>query len=467
MKTLQSKILKPFIIILLVAQISTFTFFNFSMAFYAEKNIKDELINILDNIEPLVSMQFNGKNLSGSDPQSAEREKSLNFLRNALRLSKMAMKTEMFVLNPRGEIIFPSKAEADIAGDLDIRDLRLKFDQAGENELTDWNEAGNHFYAAFRSLDNKKDPFKLVLIVKNDGSIQFIRFVNLINGIILLAMAFFSIFTARILSKSIVKPVNTLCNQARNIAKGKYDSLPENSDCAEIQILARQFNEMSQLLKEQDKMQKTFLQNASHELRTPLMSIQGYAEGIAKGIFTETEKTAEIIQQESNRLKVLVEQLLTLSRIETIAIKRELTAVNLTGMLKEYRQRLEGYALKENKEILFDTLTETIIAYVDEEMLWQAVSNVLSNSVSHSRKRVRINISRDEDFVKIDICDDGPGIDEADLPHIFERFYKGKGGNFGLGLSIAFSAMAGMGGGLKAFNRIDGACFSLFIPVRE
>ncbi len=194
---------------------------------------------------------------------------------------------------------------------------------------------------------------------------------------------------------------------------------------------------MSKRLTDLDKAQKLFLQNASHEIRTPLMSIQGYAEGISKGIFSDTTKTADIICEESKRLNQLVDELLTLSRIENNTDESEFYVLNLSDVMKEVVQKIEGYALREQKKINVMLPPDVIMIKANDALLSQAMINIISN---------------------------GDGIPVQDLSHIFDRFYKGKNGNFGLGLAIVKSAILSLKGSIRAYNE-NGAVFEIKFQV--
>ena len=196
-------------------------------------------------------------------------------------------------------------------------------------------------------------------------------------------------------------------------------------------------NDMSKRLTDLDKAQKLFLQNASHEIRTPLMSIQGYAEGISKGIFSDTTKSADIICEESKRLNQLVDELLTLSRIENNTDESEFYVLNLSDVMKEVVQKIEGYALREQKKINVMLPPDVIMIKANDALLSQAMINIISN---------------------------GDGIPVQDLPHIFDRFYKGKNGNFGLGLAIVKSAILSLKGSIRAYNE-NGAVFEIKFQV--
>lgn len=180
---------------------------------------------------------------------------------------------------------------------------------------------------------------------------------------------------------------------------------------------------------------------------------------------TELYNMTKEIGKESMRLGTLVEELLTLSRIESQAYTKELFSVNLCDILKEYVQRLGGLAAKQQRQLTL-TLPDTSLAVqADDTLLSQAVMNIVSNCIRYAKTAVHIELLPVESNAVIRISDDGHGIPETDLPHIFERFYKGKGGHSGLGLAIAKSAVEFMGGSVRAYNGKIGAVFEIALPV--
>lgn len=156
-----------------------------------------------------------------------------------------------------------------------------------------------------------------------------------------------------------------------------------------------------------------------------------------KGIFSDTTKTADIICEESKRLNQLVDELLTLSRIENNTDESEFYVFNLSDVMKEVVQKIEGYALREQKKINVMLPPDVIMIKANDALLSQAMINIISN---------------------------GDGIPVQDLPHIFDRFYKGKNGNFGLGLAIVKSAILSLKGSIRAYNE-NGAVFEIKFQV--
>jgi signal transduction histidine kinase len=222
---------------------------------------------------------------------------------------------------------------------------------------------------------------------------------------------------------------------------------------------------MSEKLETYDKAQKNFLQNASHEFRTPLMSIQSYAEGIKYNV-ADSNEAADIIINESKRLTQLVEDLLYLSRLDSIEENYCFDILDCNELLRSCAERMNMIACKNNIRIDISVSEENINIIADEEKLSRAICNVLSNCIRYARSSIEIR-SRviDDKIVRITISDDGPGFESKELPNIFERFYKGSKGDFGLGLAISKNVIEKHNGMITAKNSEHGAEFNIDIPV--
>jgi signal transduction histidine kinase len=210
-------------------------------------------------------------------------------------------------------------------------------------------------------------------------------------------------------------------------------------------------------LRNYDEGQRRFLQNASHELKTPLMAIQGYAEGVRDGIFqgVEAEKGLDVISSESKRLKKMVDQLIYLSKLETLDGMFDLQPVDLRLILQESIDRVKSIAQQKGVEI--DLQGEPFCKLMlDPDKMMQAFINLVANGIRHANSKVMVRISNIGSVIRVTIEDDGPGLREEDRERIFERFYRGEGGDTGLGLTITRTIIEKSGGKILADNRIGG-----------
>ena len=210
--------------------------------------------------------------------------------------------------------------------------------------------------------------------------------------------------------------------------------------------------------------QQTFFQNASHELKTPLMAIQGYAEGIQAGVM-DAGGAAEVILAESDRMTELVDELLDISKIDMGRQPLTLSEMDVRELLYDSIRAVEPTAAAGGITITPDFPETPIMVSCDDTRLRRAVTNILSNGVRYARSELRLTCRADKRHVTIRIQDDGDGIAEADLPHIFDRFYMGKSGKSGIGLALTKEIIHLHKGTIRAYNGDGGAVFEISIPV--
>ena len=209
--------------------------------------------------------------------------------------------------------------------------------------------------------------------------------------------------------------------------------------------------------------QQTFFQNASHELKTPLMAIQGYAEGIQAGVM-DTGSAAEVILAESDRMTELVEELLDISKIDMGRQRLTLSETDIRELLYDGIRAVEP-AADSSIAIVPVFPEEPVMVSCDDTRLRRAVTNILSNGVRYARSELRLTCRADRRQVTIRIQDDGDGIAEADLPHIFDRFYMGKSGKSGIGLALTKEIVHLHRGTIRAYNGETGAVFEITLPM--
>ena len=209
--------------------------------------------------------------------------------------------------------------------------------------------------------------------------------------------------------------------------------------------------------------QQTFFQNASHELKTPLMAIQGYAEGIQAGVM-DAGGAAEVILEESDRMTELVEELLDISKIDMGRQRLNLSETDIRELLYDGIRAVEPTAAS-SIAIVPDFPEEPVMVSCDDTRLRRAVTNILSNGVRYARSELCLSCRADKRHVTIRIQDDGDGIAEEDIPHIFDRFYMGRSGKSGIGLALTKEIVHLHKGTIRAYNGDTGAVFEISIPV--
>lgn len=463
MKTLRQKILAPMVLLIVLVPLATLLFFNIAMRIYMERAAVDDLKEAVLPVETLAQQNLgeSGAPLSG---------KRLDFAAVALTKAVQSSRltgARLLLFDGRSQMIYPKTVpDGFVSAELARRVAAQVKLGVSANKVAHLRIRGADYLMCGFVLSAAGDRLSVVLVSQLDVEHRLIQMTNVLLVIIMLTGIAVGVFVAGRIAKKMSRHVGGLCDATARIGGGDFAPTPrEPSDIAEFRALSQSVERMAERLGASENAQRAFLQNASHELRTPLMSIQGYAEGIAGGVVPNVKEAAGIIGSESRRLNALVEELLTLSRIESRTADKALVPLNLRELLPDYAQRLGGIAMKREKQLVLDLPELPVRVLGDEELLGQAVTNIVSNCLRYARRTVRITLLRGEEYAVVRIGDDGPGIPEADLPHLFERFYKGKGGNFGLGLAIARSAVRVLGGGVRACNGPEGALFDIILPL--
>lgn len=225
-----------------------------------------------------------------------------------------------------------------------------------------------------------------------------------------------------------------------------------------------------------DKLRKDFLANVSHELRTPISMLQGYSEAIVDDVVESDEEKrelAQIIHDESLRIGRLVNELLDLARMEAGHIKLNFEELEITEFAERILRKFQGVAKEYEVDLIGDIQLTEHKLYADVDRMEQVLTNLTDNAIRHTSENgaVTLRVLPENNGVRIEVEDTGAGINEEDLPFVFERFYKadkartrGNAGT-GLGLSIVKNIVQAHEGKVSAHSKEgDGTTFSVWIP---
>lgn len=280
-----------------------------------------------------------------------------------------------------------------------------------------------------------------------------------------IAVILSSVIISLVLAEKINNPVMKLKRQAIALKDRNFNAHSNIKTGDEFEELSKSMNSAMEELEGYSIAQREFLDNISHELKTPLMSIQGYAEGIRDGIFPADEQTLDIITDESIRLKKLVGEISYLSKLESMPDFYDFSPVSIKEVIeKSIDSALGLQEARAIKIVKLNVMEATLRG--DGEKLHQLMINILSNSLRYAQKTIFLDTSiRNRKYV-ITIKDDGKGFDANEEQKIFRRFYKGSGGNTGLGLSIAMAIAKKHGGNITAWNAVpNGAVFEIQLEL--
>ena len=288
------------------------------------------------------------------------------------------------------------------------------------------------------------------LIIKPLASIDEavnVLMIQLVLITILLLMV--SMIVAFIISKILTSPIHQIILQSEEFSKGNYDMRIQNIKKDEIGSLAVCMNQMGEALSKNEKLQRELVANVSHELRTPLTLIRGYAETIRDISGEDADKRNRqlgVIIEETQRLGSIVDDILNLSKLQsgTVEIKREEIYLNeLVETTKEHF--MSGQQKIEIRLDGFDK--EACYINADYSKIQQVIYNLVGNAMSHAYENsiVTIAMIMENRKVRVEVRNKGEGIEETEIPFLFDRYYRGKHTNnihgTGLGLAIVKSIL--------------------------
>lgn len=275
----------------------------------------------------------------------------------------------------------------------------------------------------------------------------------------------------------VAAPLSKIAASAGEVAQGRFDHQIEIQGPAEVQDLGRAFNEMVRKVEAGRAAQRDFVANVSHELKTPLTSIQGFAQAILDGAAGDEagrQHAAQVIYDESDRLRRLVEELLDMARIESgqLTFKRE--PVDLNRLLGAVAERMNVRAAEASIRLI-QRLPALPGIIGDGDRLAQVFTNLVDNAIKHTPAAGQVTLWGEAapGWVTIHVDDTGEGIPPDELSRIFERFYQldkaragGKARGVGLGLAISRQIVEGHGGRLAAQSALGkGSRFSVQLPI--
>ncbi|WP_409344001.1 sensor histidine kinase [Paenibacillus sp. MBLB4367] len=296
--------------------------------------------------------------------------------------------------------------------------------------------------------------------------------VRIVVGLLIGLTFAFSIAFIFLFTRYIVKPVKQLTAATRKVVEGDYNITLDVARSDEIGNMARHFMTMSESLQKLDDMRQAFVANVSHEIQSPLTSIQGFAQAAREDGVTDEERGRylTIIEEESRRLSLLGKQLLTLAALDKDSGTVRKTSFRLDEQIRQVVLVIE-WQLREKGITVELELPEAVIT-ADKQLLHQVWLNLIANAVKFSDPGgtvyVELDVQRD---IAVTLQDTGVGIPEAELPYIFDRFYKAdksrnrnRSGS-GLGLSIVHKIVQVHGGTVEAQSRLgEGTTFTVRLP---
>ncbi len=279
-----------------------------------------------------------------------------------------------------------------------------------------------------------------------------------------LILAMFLVVVAFMLMRRFVNPLADVIFAARSVADGKLDTRIPVSGPQDLRGLSDSFNEMATALERNDRERREMLADIAHELRTPLSVIRGRLEGIVDGIYPAQANQISPALESVYLLERVTDDLRLLTLAETRQLHFEKRDFDLGELAKRVVNIFDVEAREKNISLSIERGDEDLTVHADPQRTEQAVSNLVGNALRYvpDGGKVWLTVARENESVMLKVNDNGKGIPEADLPYIFDRFWrKDKSrarstGGTGLGLAIAKQLIEAQGGTIEARNLPEG-----------
>lgn len=273
-------------------------------------------------------------------------------------------------------------------------------------------------------------------------------------------------------SKQITEPIESLRNAADRIRQNEFDITLDDSPFDELQSLNANMQYLASSLRQQENARRSYAQDISHELRTPLTNMQLHVEAMKDGIIPSDKKNWEQIEANIMQLTLLVERLKNTFREASLVAAEEIRFIDCSQLTERVIDSFEPRIVQKNGTFV-RAIDPAISLQTDERLFSQILSNLLSNAIKAIEEggQIRVALNADRKYVVLTVTDNGVGIAQKNLAHLFDRFYRvdssrnRAAGGQGLGLSITRNIVQQLGGHIEVTSKVGkGTTFRVRLP---
>lgn len=268
-----------------------------------------------------------------------------------------------------------------------------------------------------------------------------------------------------LLTNRVLTPLSQVIGATQAVAGGDLSArVPYRQRNDDLRSLTEGFNHMADTLERNDRERREMLADIAHELRTPLTVLRGRLEGIIDGVYSPSQEVIAPALAETYLLERLVDDLRLLALAEAHQLHFEISQVELEPLIQRVIDLFVAQASENQVVLKADFASKGPHVLADPQRLEQVVGNLLDNALrfAPNGSQIAISVFQAGQSIQIDVMDEGPGVPDADLALIFNRFWREEkartrsGGGSGLGLAIAKQLIEAQGGTIRAFNRPEG-----------
>jgi two-component system OmpR family sensor kinase/two-component system sensor histidine kinase BaeS len=298
------------------------------------------------------------------------------------------------------------------------------------------------------------------------GLIVPVLVISFFTGMLTLVIGF-------LLARRVVTPLADVVAAAHEVAAGDLTARVPSGvrGPGDLRSLSDSFNRMAGALETSDRQRRDLLADIAHELRTPLTVIRGNLEGMLDGVYPADEAHVAPVLEETYVLERLVEDLRTLTLAEARQLHFDRQDVDLGDLAERAVGLFEAEAADREIQLKAELAPNLPLVQADAQRVGQVIGNLVSNALRYvpSGGQVTLSTQPTEGGVELAVSDDGPGVPDSDLPHLFDRFWRGEksrnraAGGAGLGLAIARQLVEAQDGSIRAENRPGGGLRVAFV----
>lgn len=471
-KSIQTRLFSAAFLVIFMMTFGVGITFFLSSRWYVQYTARKETEHLIRMVQSESDRLSTDPAYTSSDSKENTRESSKALLRSVrLQLRDQPYNGIFLIFNSKQKLVFPqSSNDQNIYPISALEEQCRRMIQSGEliSGKTSRILLSEDFWYISMYVFPSSTPVRakyFVSVVQIPDSSVFWNYTWKLYLAILIASVFLSSFLVWGIARTISVPLRHLCLQIQRI-NGETDAqIHDSYSLNELESLKRSYNQMEEMIRRSEEEKRQFFQNASHDLKTPLASITGYSQGIVSNVIKDHQKAASIILSESLRMTDLVESILSLSKMDSHTFDLHPTDLEVMEFLDEC---VDIMSTIRRDCVIHLEAERPLMIRTDPELLKRVIQNILSNCLRYAEHEILIRMSTDGNSLILLIQDDGPGFLEKDLPHIFERFYKGNGGKNGIGLSIVWTGIHYLGGSITAGNRAvpeHGAYYQLLLPL--
>ncbi len=365
-----------------------------------------------------------------------------------------------------------------------------------QSELWNFAEQNSDKYF-FQFVRTASTDYKVLLLTRiNRSLVSTEKKTQLYLKILLLIiiLTFIALFIICFISRTVFKSLNKVEHKSVRLAEGKLDekiiedNYSKNSN--EITMILKSLEKMRCDLLEVQNRKNRFIMGISHDLRTPVSVIKGYSEAIIDGVISDNEDIAEsmrLIDSKANLLEDMIDSLLNFIKLNDTEIKQNLEYTSITELIKEFARYTEitGTIFKRKVITKINLPPKDISVPLNKQLVYRSLENLFNNAIRYTKddgiieieahteyNKKLINDTSPHNIIVLRIKDNGSGINQQDLPNIFEMFYRGTNSRreegMGIGLSVVKNIMDTHGWKISVESKKSiGSCFTIEIPFKS